>query len=209
MKTWHKNKHLGFSLIGGLIIASTCFGCATKDAATSITKIEAQDQSTENFVLKEGDVIHISFPGSPSLDNTQTIRVDGKVSLQIVGEVKAAGLSPKQLESKLLELYANQLTTKEILVSVQNSSFPVFVTGSVLHPGKIMVDHPMSPLEVIMEAGGFDYSWADLKKVVLIRKENGKTERYPLNLKDEMNGKSVAELQVRPSDIIYVPQKIF
>src|SRR5437879_5021226 len=104
--------------------------------------------------LREGDTVIISFPGSPNLNATQQIRRDGKIDLQLVGEVTAAGRTPAELEKELLKLYEGQIVLKQVSVSVQSSSYPVFVSGSVIHAGKIMVDRPLSALEAIMEAGG-------------------------------------------------------
>src|ERR1700690_1993719 len=110
----------------------------------------------DTFTLRESDILKIPFPGSPNLNNVQQIRTDGKIPLPLIGEVQAAGLTPIDLQQKLMDLYAPQLSSKEVTVEVQNSSFPVYVTGSVLRPGKITSDHPMTALEAIMEAGGFD-----------------------------------------------------
>ncbi len=106
-----------------------------------------------------------------------------------------------------MDLYAPQLSSKEVTVEVQSSSIPVYVTGAVLRPGKITSDHPITALEAIMEAGGFDYTKANLKAVVIIRQEGNQTKKYNLNLKLEMEGNSSEPFYLKPSDIIYVPEK--
>ena len=160
--------------------------------------------------LREGDVLSISFPGSRDLNVTaQTVRPDGKISLPLVGEVTAAGRTPAELEKELLKLYEAQLSLNEISVTVQSSAYPVFVTGSVIKPGKIMVDRPISDLEAIMEAGGFDPLKANMRSVVVLRNENGQLKHYIRNLKRILEGKSSRLLYLRPSDIVYVPEKNF
>ena len=94
----------------------------------------------------------------------------------MVGEVVAAGLTPADLEKEILKLYSSQLVTKEVTVTVTSSSFPVFVTGAVIRPGKILSDHPITALEAIMEAGGFDYAKADLGHVRVVREREGRDE---------------------------------
>ncbi len=89
----------------------------------------------------------------------------------------------------MIDLYSTQLLSKRITVEVQSSSFPVYVNGSVLRPGKIMSDHPMTAFDAIMEAGGFDYAKADMKRVVVIRQEGGRNQKFTLNLKLVMDGK--------------------
>jgi polysaccharide export outer membrane protein len=159
------------------------------------------------FTLREGDVLKITFPGSPNLNNVQQIRTDGKITLPLIGEVQAAGLTPIDLQQKLMDLYAPQLSSKEVTVEVESSSFPVYVTGAVLRSGKITSDHPMTALEAIMEAGGFDYTKANLKAVEVIRQEGDQTKTYHLDLKRAMEGKINEPFYLKPSDIIYVPEK--
>jgi polysaccharide export outer membrane protein len=160
-----------------------------------------------SFTLREGDILKISFPGSPNLNNVQPIRPDGKINLTLVGEVQAAGMTPADLQQKLMDLYAPQLTTKEVTVEVQSFAFPVYVTGAVLRPGKISTDHLLTALEAIMEAGGPDYTKANLKNVKVIRQEGGRTKNYILDLKRVMEGKTTEPFYLKPADIIYVPEK--
>lgn len=159
------------------------------------------------YTLREGDILKITFPGSPTLNTVQQIRTDGKITLPLIGEVDAAGLTTAELQAKLMKLYAPQLSTKAISVEVQSSAFPVYVTGAVLHPGKISTDHPITALEAIMEAGGFDYTTADLKDVTVLRQEGNQTKHYTLNLKRVMDGKESKPFYLKPADIIYVPQR--
>jgi polysaccharide biosynthesis/export protein len=160
------------------------------------------------MVLHEGDTVRITFPGAPSLDTAQTIRQDGKITLDMVGEMKAAGLTPKELEQQLLKAYYDQLVVKEVTVTVQTSVFTVFVTGMVLRPGKIISDRVETPLEAVIEAG-IDNSKSNLKKVVVIREDSqtGRTETFPLNLYDVMKGRPTPPFTLKPMDKIYVPEK--
>jgi polysaccharide biosynthesis/export protein len=162
---------------------------------------------SETVTLRGGDIIRIAFPGAPNLDTQQQIRRDGKIALPLAGEVQAAGLSPAQLGDEIVRLYSSQLVTKEVTVTVVSSSFPVFVTGAVIKPGKVLADGPMTALQAIMEAGGPDYAKANLKAVVVIRHEDGQTKHYSLNLKAVLEGKQSSTFYLRPSDIIYVPER--
>jgi polysaccharide export outer membrane protein len=179
-------------------------GCQSTDFSALDEK---QLPQPEPLVMREGDSVRISFPGAPNLNTVQQIKRDGKIALQLVGEVQAAGLTANQLESELLKLYGPQLQTKEVTVSLETSTFPVYVTGAVLRPGKIMPDRPMTALEAIMEAGGFDYNKANLKAVTVIRHGAAGTEHYKLNLKRELQGQQNEPFNLKPSDIIYVPER--
>ena len=157
-------------------------------------------------VLHEGDTVRITFPGAPTLNAVQLIRRDGRVTLPLVGEFKAAGLTPAEMEKELLKLYADQLQSKEVNVSVESSAFPIYVTGAVLRPGRINADRPLTALEAVMEAG-VDHNKANLKAVRVIRNEGGQTEYKTLNLKQILQGQATDQFKLRPSDIIYVPEK--
>ena len=170
----------------------------------------AQNSSTnysDSIVLHEGDSVKVVFPGAETLNRTVLIRRDGRVTLPQIGEFKAARLTPKEMEKQLLELYGPLLQTKEVAVSVESSAFPVYVTGAVLRPGKILSDRPLTALEAVMEAGGFDYTKANLKAVRVLRTQAGHTEHYTLNLKRVLQAQSDEQFPLKPSDIVYVPER--
>ena len=100
-----------------------------------------------------------------------------------------------------------QVSASPVMVSVESSSFAVYVTGAVLRPGKVTSDRPITALEAIMEAGGFDYTKANLKKVRVIRHENGRTEHFTLNLKRVLNAQDSDQFNLKPGDIVYVPER--
>lgn len=162
---------------------------------------------TNSVVLREGDVVNVLFPGSTTLNTTQQIRRDGKIVLPLVGEVTAAGKTPSALQQELVKLYAPQLATKQVVVTLQSSAYPVYVTGAVLRSGRVMADRPISALDAIMEAGGFDYTKANLKSVVIIRQEKTGTHKFKINLKAAMAGAQGKPFYLSPSDIVYVPEK--
>ncbi len=181
-------------------------GCQTQAPQPSGVK-EQTTAPPQIILLRAGDVLRISFSGSPTLDTTQQIRRDGKVTLPLVGEVQAAGATTETFQQNLVKLYAPQLSSAIITVTMVSSTFPVFVTGSVIHPGKIVSDHPITALDAIMEAGGFDYTKANLKAVRVIRHEGDRVENYTLNLKLVLAGKADKQFYLQPSDIVFVPER--
>lgn len=190
-----------------LLAIFTFTGCQTSKLNESSKQIAPDQSHSEIITLQEGDDLKISFPGSASLDTTQQIRRDGKISLPLVGEVQAAGETPDDLQQNLIKLYAPQISSKEVIVTVESSAFPVYVTGCVIRPGKISSDKPMTALEAVMEAGGFDYEKANLRNVRVIRSENGVSKSYTLNLKLALNGNEDKPFYLKPSDIVYVPER--
>ncbi|HWW00403.1 MAG TPA: polysaccharide biosynthesis/export family protein [Candidatus Acidoferrum sp.] len=221
-------RELNLSLAGKIAKAAAgvgsavCFlwalsGCQTQqsafaevsppDAPKLAEAKSAEAPKPDVIVLHEGDTVRISFPGAPTLNTIQQIRRDGRVTLPLIGEFKAAGLTPPDMEKELIKQYGPQLVTKEVTVSVDSSAFPIYVTGAVLRPGKILSDRPLTALQAIMEAGGFDYTKANLKKIRVIRTENGQTEHHVINLKGVLQGEQADQFKLKPADIIYVPER--
>jgi polysaccharide biosynthesis/export protein len=197
-----RTRQLPALALGGLALVLAA-GCASRSTPPPPSaRIEPQTQT-----LRSGDVVRISFPGAPTLDTTQQIRHDGKLNLYLVGEVKAAGMSPGELESQLLESYASQLVSKEVRVTLVSSAFSVFVTGAVVRPGKLTPERSLTAFEAIMEAGGFDNAKANTKSVQVIRQEDGKTKNFTLNLKGLLEGKPIEPFYLQAYDVVYVPEK--
>lgn len=159
-------------------------------------------------VLREGDSVKIAFPGAPTMDTTQQVRRDGKITLSFGGEIIAAGKTPADIEKEILTLHGDQLQVKQVVVTVTSSAYPVYVSGAVLRPGKILADRPMTVLEAIMEAGGFDMAKANLKKVTVLREFEGQTVSYQVDMRKVLQGDpGTKPFYLKPSDKIHVPLK--
>ena len=193
-------------------------GCETPPATatasptptSSAAEIRAWQEAgklSEMLTIREGDGLKINFPGAPNLNSAQQVRADGVITLDIVGEVKVVGLSPKELEKKLAALYSTQLVSNEVSVSVTSSTFDVFVSGSVMRPGKITTSKPITALQAIMEAG-YDPAIANLQSVMIIREMNSKYSYLTLNLQLILDGKETQPFYLRPSDTVKVPKKL-
>ena len=198
-----------------LLAAAALAGCQTNSPDQQADAISARIAATNQTnikhagldLLREGDTVKISFPGSPTMDTVEQIRPDGKIRMPLIGEVDVAGLTASELEQKLVDLYGAQLTTKQITVEVQNASFPIYVAGMVQHSGKIMSDHPLTVLDAVMEAGGFDESQANEKDVIVMRREGNVMKRYRVNLKAVLSGTANQPFWLKPGDIVYVPER--
>jgi polysaccharide biosynthesis/export protein len=205
--------------LGAVLFALVGCETAPQASSTSVTprptsppdEIQAwQDPGklTEVQTIREGDSLKIAFPGAPNLTTTQQVRADGVVTLDIVGEVKVVGLSPKELEEKLGQLYATQLVSNEVTVSVVASSFDVFVSGAVLRPGKITTSKPITAFQAVMEAG-YDPAVANLQSVTIIREESRSKYIYlTLNLLLVLQGKESRPFYLKPGDTIQVSKRV-
>jgi len=192
-----------FPALGFAILALLVAGC---QSTPTVAPTDPRPYTTA--VLREGDSVKISFPGAQNLDTTQQVRRDGKITLPLGGEIVAAGKTPADIEKEILTLHGDQLAVKQVVVTVTSSAYPVYVSGAVLRPGKILADRPMTVLEAIMEAGGFDQAKANLKKVTVLREFEGQTVSYRIDMRDVIAGKpGTKPFYLKPSDKIHVPQK--
>ena len=104
--------------------------------------------------------------------------------------------------------YAPQISSSDVTVAIESSSFSCFCNWLVCWPrGRVSSSEPITALEAIMEAGGFDYSRANLRKIHVIRHDKDTSQSYVLNLKDVLNGDDQNNFFLRPDDIVYVPEK--
>jgi polysaccharide export outer membrane protein len=157
--------------------------------------------------LVAGDVVDVRFFYTPELNVTQTIRPDGKISLQLIGEVEAQGKSPEELRGELLRLYQPHLREPDVAVIVQSFyNRRVFVAGQVLKPSTIPMPGQLTALEAIMEAGGFTLPQAQAGSVVVLRQRDGVRYGYCINLKPALKGGPVDPFYLEPQDVVYVPQ---
>jgi polysaccharide biosynthesis/export protein len=200
-------KHALLAPLFSLLLFFTA--CETTNQSALVPPPSPEDNSAPSaaITLREGDTVRVSFPGATQLDTAQQIRRDGKIVLPTFGEIQAAGLAPAELEKQIVEKFGTQLLSKEVAVTVQSSQYPVFVNGAVLKPGKIEATRPITVLEAIMEAGGFDTAKANLKSVKVIRTVGSQVTTHIVDLRPALAGKPSTPFFVRPSDIIFVPEK--
>jgi protein involved in polysaccharide export with SLBB domain len=187
-----------------ILLIAFCAGCETPTG----TALPEQPTAKTKVSLSAGDVIKLSFPGSPDFNQTQKIRADGKLSLPLVGEVTAAGKTLVDFQAELVRLYQSQLRNSEVIVTLESGITQVVVSGYIKKPSKLAFDKPTTVFQAIMEAGGAD-EYGSLAKVHLIRVVNGQQLTQVLDLRPALAGKATHALYVRDGDVIYVPQSAF
>jgi polysaccharide export outer membrane protein len=178
-------------------------------AVAAPQRLDARAANYATNLLQEGDVVSITFQYSTNFNAVQKITLDGVLNLETVGPVKAAGRTVVELQTELGRLYKPQVKDDVITVKLIASANSVYISGAVLKPGKLLMERPMTALEAIMEAGGFDSSKAKPSQVTVLRVEDGKQKMYRLNLKRALQGKEKEPFYLRPFDIVHVPTKTF
>jgi polysaccharide biosynthesis/export protein len=160
-------------------------------------------------VFKEGDVLQITFPGATDLNTVQKIPLDGVLQLPFAGPIPAVGKTPTELQDLILDRYEGQLQLREINITIVATSATIYVSGAVLRPGPIPLERPLTVLEAVMEAGGFDPTRARLTRVVVVRHEDGHQQTFRVDLKRVLSGRPANPFYLRPFDIVHVPAKTF
>jgi len=193
----------GLGLLLGLCVMLVA-GCQT-----AREKVDPGAAAYATNDLLEGDVISITFQYSTNFNTVQKIGLDGTLNLQGVGQVQAAGKTAQQLQNELTDLYKNLVKEDPITIKMVAAESAVYVAGAVTRPGKIPLERPLTVLEAIMEAGGYDPYRADLSNVRVLRVENGRQKNYRVNLKRVLRGREDAPFYLKPFDVIQVATKTF
>jgi polysaccharide biosynthesis/export protein len=158
-----------------------------------------------DYVIGADDTLHIAVWKEPDLTVTLPVRPDGKVSLPLLDDVQAAGLTPMQLAASVKEKLKKYIADPRVTVVVTAmNSRRIFVTGEVNHPGAMALLPNMTMLQAIAAAGFTQF--ANPKGIYLLRTGNGHQQKIPFNYKDVVKGKHPDEnIPLRPGDTIVVP----
>jgi polysaccharide biosynthesis/export protein len=160
-----------------------------------------------DYVLGPQDVIAINVWREPELSRTEPVRPDGKISLPLVGDVVASGLTAKMLQVQITKVLETYVRKPEVTVILQEANSHRFnILGEVERPGSYLLTTNMTVLDAIAVAGGFR-DFAKVTKIYVLRKTlNGSSERIPFNYKNALRGKTRdLDLQLFPGDTIVVP----
>ena len=194
------------------IIASMVFFVSTiivfsqTDREIPLKKEAQAGVDKERYVIGPEDVLYIHVWKEDVLSRTVPVRMDGNISLPLIHEIKAAGLTPLQLEAAITEKLKGFYENPNVSVTViETNSFKVYISGEVMKPGVYRLREETTILQIIPMAGGFT-DWAKQKKILVIRKENGKEKRFTVDYKKAIKGVDPnSNVALKPGDTIIVP----
>jgi polysaccharide export outer membrane protein len=192
------------SLCGSLVYAQN--PPTQKPDPTSKPAAVAPPVVDADYKIGPQDVVRIDVWKEPDISRTIPVRPDGKVSLPLLNDVQAAGLTAMQLAGSLRESLSKYLTSPQVTVTVTEiNSRRVYITGEVTRAGAIPLLPNMTVLQALSSAGGFT-QFAKLKNIYVLRTENGKQVKHPFNYKEVVKG-NLAEQNIllQPGDVIVVP----
>ena len=162
----------------------------------------AADSGT--YIIGPEDVLYIYVWKEENLSRTVPVRMDGMISIPLVDDVKAAGLTPLQLKELLLAKLREYVDTPDVTVIVtEANSYKVYLQGEVKKPGVMRLRTETSLVQLIVMAEGFT-DWADKKKITIIRREGGKETCIRANYKKIIGGEE-QDIVLKSGDIVIVP----
>jgi polysaccharide export outer membrane protein len=159
-----------------------------------------------DYVIGPEDLLGIVFWREKDLSADVSVRPDGRISLPLLNDVVAAGLTPTELRERLTEEARRYVEDPNVTVVVrQINSRRVFVTGEVMKPGPYPLTAPTTVLQMLAMAGGLR-EYADAKNILIMRLENGRTVSYAFNYRDVSKRRNIRQnIELKPGDTIVVP----
>jgi len=206
-----------------LVIFAVLLGLAVASSAQNQAKAKDNDKDKDkpstsaneskdpmpvtgpSYVIGADDVLHISVWKENELTNTLPVRPDGMISMPLLNDVQAAGLTPMQLAASLTDKLKKYLSDPRVTVVVtQMNSQRIYLTGEVAKTGAQALLPNMTVLQAVASAGFTQF--ANTKGIYVLRIENGKQQKLPFNYKDVVKGEHMEQnIVLKPGDTIVVP----
>ena len=195
-----------------LALATSMWAQGGSDKANDKTKDDKSAPAPEmtsavpaTYVIGPEDTLHVSVWKEPDLTATLPVRPDGMISMPLLNDVQASGLTPMQLAVSITEKLKKYVTDPRVTVVVTAmNSQRIYVLGEVLHTGAMALIPNMNVLQALASAGFTQF--ANTKGIYVLRTENGKQNKMPFNYKKVIKGEDVSQnIVLKPGDTIVVP----
>jgi polysaccharide export outer membrane protein len=177
-----------------------------QQAAPAAAVSTAPAALSPDFVIGPEDLLQVSVWKNESLSRQLPVRPDGKISMPLLHDIQASGLTPMQLRDKISAALAEFMPNPEVSVTVlEVRSYRVSVLGEVQKPGVLQLKAPTTVLEALALAGGFR-DFASPSKIVIFRKrDGGQTERLRFNYNRAVGAAGEENVTLRSGDVVVVP----
>jgi len=196
-------------LPAGFVAAGCLAACAATAPPPPATNWVAQQTAREQpYVLQPTDVIAVKFFFNPELNEEVAVRPDGKISLQLIGDIVAAGRTPADLADELTQRYRHELANPKVSVIVrQLGTPPVYVGGEVGRQGTVTLSRGLTLFQAIQDAGGL-LSTAHRKQIILIRRaDDGQPVGYSIDIRPVASGQHPeGDVPLHAYDVVFVPR---
>ncbi len=196
------------------VIPADSGASATKDVAKATALPTTDTPSSrvtsirpDTYVIGVGDGLAINVWKEPELSKGVPVRPDGMITLPLIGEIKAVGLTPVQLQDQITAALSKVMSDPQVVVMVEAvNSLSFNIMGNVFKPGYYPLGRPITILDAIALSGGFR-DFAKEKKIYILRTDaNGKQEKIHFNYKQVIKGQKMSQnIMVEPRDTIVIP----
>ncbi len=195
-----------------------CLVCAAQNTQQAATSPDpAQGAATpgtvpppaagagDSYVIGPSDVITVTVWQDPKLSGSLLVRLDGKISIPLLGDLMAAGKTPLELSDEITTKLKKYIQDPNVsVVLTQSNSKKVYLLGEVTKRGPVDLTPGMTLLEAISAAGGLT-DYANKGKIYILRLEDGKQERIPVHYKEALKGSEESNVALKSGDTIVVP----
>ena len=192
--------------LGTVLAAASVQGQDTPKSASATAQTQANATADASYRIGPQDVLRIDVWKETEISRSVPVRPDGKISLPLLNDMQAAGLTAMELANNITEGLKKFINNPQVTVSVTEiNSRRVYVTGEVTRPGAFPLLPNMTVLQALTSAGGFT-QFARIKNIYVLRSEDGKQVKHSFNYKDVVNGKRPEDnIVLQPGDTIVVP----
>jgi len=201
-------KIIYIGIIGLLVFLISAPMVISQTDKEMILKKQAQAEvpaDSDQYIIGPEDILYIHVWREEALSRTVPVRMDGNISLPIIQEIKAAGFTPLQLKEALTMKLKEFIESPNVSVTVtEANSFKVYVSGQIRTPGVYRLRSETTIAQIISMAGGLT-DWANQKKIIVIRKENGKEKRITVNYQKITKGDFSSNIILKSGDTVIVP----
>ena len=202
------SKRMLLTLISSLALCTACAGdIPSVKTLDTHQQFKRPAQTVDDlYILGPGDLLSIDVWKEPELSKEVSVRLDGKISLPLVNEIVATGLTCAELRSYLTKKYGDYVDVPTVSVTlIENRSKRIYLIGKIAKPGEYLLQKHMTLLQAISLAGG-PIEWADTSDIRLIRRIDGIEKTFKVDYDAIVTSKDLSQnIQLQPDDTIYVP----
>lgn len=174
-------------------------------ARAQVTVAPASGKVSDSYVIGASDVLTVTVWKEPALTGTLLVRPDGMISLPLIGDIQASGLTPLKLADQIEGTLKKFMQDPKVsVVLTQIHSKVIYLLGEVQKKGPVDMTPGMTLLEAISNAGGLT-DYANAKKIYILRNESGNHQKIPVHYKQALKGDNELNLTLVPGDTIVVP----
>ncbi len=190
-----------------MLVTCTLARAVEIDIGEKAVEKEGEEQGKgQEYIIGLGDVIEVNVWKEAELTRTIPVRMDGRISLPLLGDVVAAGRTSTELAIHIQKRFSEYMAEPPVSVILnENHSRRYSVIGQVNKPGEYLIDFPLTVLQAIARSGGF-LEWAKTSDIAIIRRESGREKRIVYDYDMVVKGKDLKQnILVAPGDVIVIP----